>query len=327
MEEKEIDKIFKPKNKLWFLLIIYLSIAIICIGALFYMIYTKKREPLDLTQIVSQGTEEEGQFVKLDIAYLPKLLASTPSKDNQLYYVTDTQNHIYIVRISNTTINNLKEINNEATGKLNSIYQIKGITYNIDAQIERLALYSSNKIWKENELNANNFSEYLGKVYVEEKNAPESEQLITIYKILALVGVFFLILVFGYIVPGILKARKVLNDKDLVDELRTELKNIKDTPYKNQHIYLTKNYIIYGIQAIKYEDIVWIYIHEESRYGIKIAKDLVVHTKYNKRHIVGSVGIKNNILDDILGDIYNRNTNIKVGYNKENREFFKNYKR
>lgn len=35
--------------------------------------------------------------------------------------------------------------------------------------------------------------------------------------------------------------------------------------------------------------------------------------------------MKNNILDNILNDIHNRNTNIKIGYNKENKEFFKNY--
>ena len=321
MNEKEINKILKPKKKLVFLLLIYLSIAFVCIGLVFVK-FAKSEEPINLAELVSSGTEKEEQFVKLDIAYLPKLLATTAEKDNYLYFVTDTDNRIYIVRLFNKTFEKIKEISNEETGKLDSAYQVKGLTCNIDEKVKQLALRESKKISMEKELNSDNFSEYLGKVYVEERNTPESDRNITLYTISALAGVFFLVVALGYILPGILKARKTANNKQLVDELRVELENLTDMPYKKYHLYLTNKYVISGIQVIKYEDIVWAYILGESKYGIKVGENLIVHTKDNKRHTIGSVTGNDNILDDILADLYNRNTNIKVGYNDENKNLF-----
>ena len=40
-----------------------------------------------------------------------------------------------------------------------------------------------------------------------------------------------------------------------------------------------------------------------------------------------SVGPKDNILDNILIDIQEKNPNIKIGYDKENQKFFENYKK
>lgn len=56
-------------------------------------------------------------------------------------------------------------------------------------------------------------------------------------------------------------------------------------PYKKWHIYLTKNYIVYGIQAIKYEDIVWAYIVQKTKYGKKLGEDLIIYTKENKKYV------------------------------------------
>jgi len=331
MEEKEIDKILKSQRKLGMLvalLVICLSIAIVCIGLVFYKrAENKVGETVNLSEVIANSSQKEGQYVELEIDSVPIFLASISGKEAYLYYVVDVENHIYIMTLSNETFKKITKMYDAETGKLNTTYQLKGVIKNIDDQIKELALSNSYKVFGNTKINSDNFSQYLGKIYVEEKNGTVTERAITLYKISALIGVFFLILAFGYIVPTLIKAIKVFEDRELIDELRTELENLTDTPYQKMKLYLTKNYIISGVQVMKYEDIVWAYIMQETKYGIKIGENLIVHTKDNKKHIVGSVaGSKNNILDTILEDIKSRNPNIRMGYNEENKEYSKSYK-
>ena len=118
--------------------------------------------------------------------------------------------------------------------------------------------------------------------------------------------------------PGILKVRKTLKDEDLLEELRTELQNLTDMPYKKQHLYLTRNYVVFGIQAIKYEEIVWAYCVKETSYGINVGENLIVHTKDNQKHIVASIsGMKNDVLKDILADLKKKNEGIRIDYHED----------
>ncbi|MCI8617079.1 MAG: hypothetical protein HFJ60_02330 [Clostridia bacterium] len=260
--------------------------------------------------LVADGNEKERQYVKLDTNSLPILLATNPEKDNYIYYMTDINKNIYIVRLSNETFRKIIEMYNEETGMLNSTYQLKGITNNIDEQTKRLAIMNSYKVVGNKEIDNNNFSEYFGDLYIEEKNV--SSRTVTLYTILALTGLFFLIIAFGYLLPSILKSRKMSNNKELVEELRTELGNLTDVPYKEQHVYLTRNYVVFGTQAIKYEDIVRGYILNQRTYGIKVGENLIIQTKDGKKHVIASIITNSNILNDILKDIHSKNTNIEM---------------
>lgn len=323
MEENEIDKILKPKNKLVLFFIIYIAIALACIGVVFYAKFVNhEEEALNLSELISNGNEKEGQYVKLDTNSLPILLAANKEGDNYLYYMTDLEENIHIVRLSNETFKKIIEMRNEETGKLNSIYQLKGITSNIDEQTKNLAITNSLKVFGNKEINKDNFSENLGKVYIEEKTV--NNRTVTIYTISALAGLFFLIIAFGYLLPAIIKSRKMLGNEVLVEELRTELGNLTDTPYKGQHVYLTRNYVVFGIQAIKYEDIVKGYISKQSTYGIKVGENLMIQTKDRKKYIIASITTNSNILNDILKDIHNKNTNIEVEYGGDNNKISEN---
>ncbi len=311
MEENEIEKILKPKNKIMTLFIIYLTIALVCIGGVFYQKFASEEEEiLDLSELVADENKKERQYVKLDTKSLPVLLATNPEKDNYIYYMTDINENIYIVRLSNETFRKIIEMYNEETGMLNSTYQLKGITNNIDEQTKRLAIMNSYKVVGNKEIDNNNFSEYFGDLYIEEKNV--SSRTVTLYTILALTGLFFLIIAFGYLLPSILKSRKMSNNKELVEELRTELGNLTDVPYKEQHVYLTRNYVVFGTQAIKYEDIVRGYILNQRTYGIKVGENLIIQTKDGKKHVIASIITNSNILNDILKDIHSKNTNIEM---------------
>ncbi len=97
-------------------------------------------------------------------------------------------------------------------------------------------------------------------------------------------------------------------------------------PYKKWNIYLTKKYVVSGMQAIKYEDIIWIYIVAVTKYGVNIGKNLIIKTKNKKEYTIASVKPNDEIISNILDSIKSRNTNIKVGYNDENVHFFENYR-
>ena len=240
-------------------------------------------------------------------------MVPTSQNDNNLYFVKDINNHVYIASLSNRTLINISENVNMETGN----YELKGFTNPIDDKIKTLALANSYRIFKNNELTIDTFSEYLNEFYIQENII--SDRLVTLYTISALVGVFFLILSLGYLVPTIIKVNKTFSDKKLVDELQSELENLTDTSYKKQHVFLTKNYMLYGIQSIKYDDIISAYIEDEKKYGITVGKNLFVIDKDNKKFIMASVaGSNNNVLDNILSDLKVKNPNIQIKSNNEN---------
>ncbi len=300
MEEREIEQILNPRKKLMILFLIFLGLAIVLIGVVFFMKF---------------ANQEEGQSIQLEID-TPPILMLPALEDKCYYYVIDVNHNSYIVNLSDTTFSKIIETVDRETGKLKNTYQLKGKMNPIDEAIQNLVLLNATKVFEEDELNADNFSDNLGKYYVKEDFV--NERMITLYKISALTGVFFLVVAFGYLLPGILKVRKTLKDEDLLEELRTELQNLTDMPYKKQHLYLTRNYVVFGIQAVKYEDIVWAYCVKETSYGINVGENLVVHTKDNQKHIVASIaGMKSDVLKDILADLKKQNERIRIGYNEE----------
>lgn len=69
-----------------------------------------------------------------------------------------------------------------------------------------MAISNSMKVFKNNELNLDNFSEYLDGFYVKENFV--SERVVTLYKISVFSGIFFLVLAFGYLLPVLIKINK-----------------------------------------------------------------------------------------------------------------------
>ena len=330
MREEEINKILNPKRNLgvsFLMFFIYLGIAIVCISAPLYIYHTGTKDPKDFLEIVSNGDEEEGQYVGFDIAYLPELLAVDPENNSNYYYAADEEDHIYIAKITDKTMEKLNDISDEATGKLNSVYHLQGFTYFIDTQLQQITLRDFTEIFGDSEVNEDNFSEYFSKVYINEGRFPVGDRTVTLYTIIALIGVFFLILALGYILPAMIKARKTLHNNELTEELRVELSRLTETPYAEYKLYLTHKYIIYGIEAIKYEDVIWGYVEMQSSYGVKTARELILYTKDKKRHTIISTSPKITVPDVVLEELREKIPQMRVGYNKENKKFFEDYKK
>lgn len=225
MDEKNL----KARKKLTTAFLILLGIAFVLIGFVAYRIFSDKNEAeaVDLSELTAGGSEIEGQYVKLEFDAMPVVMASSSQGESQLYFITDENDDIYIADISNETMKSIIETFDQETGKLNAPYELKGVTGQIDEQIKGTALTNGYRLFKNNELNEDNFSDYLGGIYVKEKVV--SERVVTLYKIIAMTGVFFLVLAFGYVVPAMVKAKK--GDFGIMDENKMMQGLRKNLPY------------------------------------------------------------------------------------------------
>lgn len=202
MKEKEL--LSKAKKNRAALLLICVAIACVCIGSVFFIRFSHSEEPLRLS--AADGQEREGLAVKLDGDTLPVFMAQESEKDRQFYYVKDVNNHIYIASITNETFKRIVETLNAETGELDSPYELRGILCAIDEPTADLALSNSYKISGYTDMAPDSFPQYFGGFYIKEN--PVSDRSVTVYTILVLTGVFFLIIAFGYLLPAIIKLNK-----------------------------------------------------------------------------------------------------------------------
>lgn len=199
--------ISKAKKRLIVLLLIYFSIAFGLIGFVFFQaVSEKKKEALDLSGSASGGKVEEGEYVTLEIAALPKSMLPVIQNIGMLYYVTDVNNHVYIANLSNETVKSIIDTLDAETGGLNSAYRFKGIVCKITEPIKKIVISNSVKVFGNNKMNLDNFSEYLDEFYI--KESVTSKRTVTLYTSLVLCGVFFLIVALGYVVPELIKLNK-----------------------------------------------------------------------------------------------------------------------
>lgn len=228
------DKLSKAKKRLAVLLLIYFGIAFALIGFVFFQLVSEKKKEasekgkqvLDLSEPASEGKAEEGQYVTLEIAATPKAMLPAIENAGMFYYVTDVNKHIYIANLSNETVKSIIDTLNAGTGELNSAYQFKGTICKITEQIKKMAVSNSIKVFGNNKLNLDNFSEYLDEFYIKESVTSKRADT-KLYAALVLCGVFFIIVPLIYFVPAVVKANKgdfgIFDEKIMLQALKRYL--------------------------------------------------------------------------------------------------------
>lgn len=186
----ENDARLKAIKRIILLMIICFAVAFVSIGLPFYM------------KFLNQNKE----YVKLESKTLPILMTPTLDKDSQFYFITDVNDQVYIVNLSNETFKSITAMLDMKTGKLSSVYELEGIAVEIENDVRQLAFSNSFKVFKNNEINSDTFSEYLGEYYIKENFV--SDRVVTLYKTSAFIGLFFLVLAFGYLVPVLIKVNR-----------------------------------------------------------------------------------------------------------------------
>lgn len=186
----ENDALLKAVKRIVLLMIICFAIAFVFIGLPFYMYFLN----------------QDKEYVKLETKTLPILMTPTSDKDSQFYFVTDVNDQVYIVNLSSKTFKSITATLDMKTGKLSSVYELEGIAVEIEKDIRQLAFSNSFKVFKNNEINSDTFSQYLGEFYLKENFV--SDRVVTLYKTSAFIGLFFLVLAFGYLVPVLTKVNR-----------------------------------------------------------------------------------------------------------------------
>lgn len=242
MDERKL--FLKTQRKLVAILVVYLGIAFACFGFVLFMGFSNKNEgeALDLSELVLNNQVEEGQYVRLDVEVYPTLMLPKSEKDSQLYFVTDVNGHVYIADLSRETYRSIIETINGENGAASPVYHLEGMTVNIDEQVLKMALSNSSKIFKNEELNRDNFSEYLDGFYIKDNYV--SDRMVSLYKIIALLGVFFLVLALGHVVPAIVRTKK--GDFGIYDEKKMMQALEKYLP---DHETLTAGIYSVGVQT------------------------------------------------------------------------------
>ncbi len=233
------NKISKAKRKLIALVLIYSGIAFALIGFVAFQVFSEKKkeasengkEVIDLSAPASEGEVEEGQYVRLEIAALPKAMLPVMENVGIFYYVTDVNNHIYIANLSNETMKGIIDTLDAGSGELNSAYQFQGMICKLTEPIKKIAISNSVMAFGNNKINLDNFSEYFDEFYIKDgvtgKGSTISKSTVTLYVALVLCGVLFLIVAFGHIVPGLISLNRgefgVMDEKVMWQALQKHL--------------------------------------------------------------------------------------------------------
>ena len=278
----------------------------------------------DYRTLINSKNDNSGEYVKINISFLPYLFAEeTNNYGNIKYYiVVDDDFNYYITRLNDTTLEKLEKLynNNEKIS-----YELKGYLFSQNKEVKSLAIKTFKEIFLNDKINENNANEYIGKTYLDEVDRPgltKKDLLIMLGSGSAIIGVMFVVISIIYIK----KTNKTLK-KFGKEKLYFELSKPSVIYYTKEEICLTDNYIISklsGLNVIKYEDILWIYNENRMLNGVSIGFYLIARTKDNKIHQIAWSHFNEQIINEIISKIYEKNNNILVGFTDENENKYKN---
>lgn len=172
MEEREINKIFKPGKALLIVTLIFLITTLAVIGIAIYMRVEETKDPKELGELIENYEDKEGVYAKIDLAYLPYGFAE--ENNSKYYYLAmDKDGYMYMVRITDRTYDELLKLSDE--GKNEIEYELKGYTFDIPMDLKRLAVSAGNEVFENIELTLANIENYIGGVYIDETELPDDD--------------------------------------------------------------------------------------------------------------------------------------------------------
>lgn len=328
MSESEINKVLRPGRLIHIFTIIVVLITIGLIGGSFIVGMNERKNARSLGELIDANEDKPGICAKVNMAYMPYGFAQE-DEDKFYYFAMDSEQFMYIVRITENTYKKLEEMYNNGEGNID--YEFTGYTYSIPSKLKKLAIESANEAIQDegNKLTYSNFNDYVGSVYLDETLEPEGHITNNLLAFGIIAGVFAIVLVFAS-VSQLMRARKLTKNTELMEELRQELADLDDNPYKKLNMYLTRKYIISksgGISVYEYKDVIWEYATVRYVNGVAQGRSLMLCTKDKKKYTMAGTGANDTAIDEIMTEIKDKNPEVRIGFTKENREFFKNYKK
>lgn len=292
-------------------------------------VYLSKKKIMDSP--VALADAKIGDYASVDVKIMDTYFATNDytGVEHKTYFVSDGQ-YIYIV-----------DINDKNREALNAIYDysfsedenkeepetvtLHGMAKSIPSDLKKIAIDAYNEIMGEKVLNATNFKDYLGTVYLDTYETP----LNTMWSE-ASVGIIFVV-IGGFLLFAFYRVRSTTKKSinrfgDKWDTVLQEIDSSDCFYYKKAKLYLTKSYLISyqsGLEVFDYKDIVWIYPHEYRYNGSVSQKSIFIVMKNGKARKLATVSAskKNLVLfDEMYNTFLNRMPDVLSGYTKENKE-------
>ena len=194
MEEGKKSKIFKPNKKIMITIAIIIALAILIAIAVFIG-SSNKKEAKSLHDLIYNSQDNEGEYAKIDLAYVPYNFAIEDEK-LQYYFAIDKEGYMYIVRLTNETYNKLQQLQEEKQSEFS--YELKGYVFEMPEELRKIAIESYNEISEKTLLTDENLEEYIGSVYLDETMTPGigyKTVIVIIVSVLGLFGVAMLIII------------------------------------------------------------------------------------------------------------------------------------
>lgn len=314
---KKINK--KTKNYLYGA-ILFLVLALGCFGWAYYIDYHIKNNSITLHELIYNGSTKEKDMISLTVIEKPYVFAEYDSNTTSpKYYFLMDEDYLYVGYLDYDTY---LKLNKDSI--VDNPIMIRGVTKRIPEDVIDIAIEVYNEDLEEDFLTKENYKNYIGEICID----TVSDLIDNIFQII--LGTLFLnIFIIYFIIYAVKnhKIRKVEKDDILWQEIQNELGSSETTEYAKFSTYLTPNYIIdgsKGFQLLSYQDIVWVYLHENKYNGVTNNRNLVVITRDKKKHCIADLsGFRPKIKDtylDLMRDIYEKNQDVLVGYTKENRK-------
>ena len=308
-------------------LIVGLSFLIFSFLLGIVLVWEKEKEMKNVAPLGE--VKKENVYAAIEAQVMTDYFATNDysGREHKTYFVWD-EKYLYIVDLNEQSLADLQGIYdysyNEGQAKPSPVF-ISGTTKNIPTDLKDIATKAYNDLYKEDVLNANNFSDYLGVVYLDTYDNPMMDLSTSLILCLpTLIG--GCIILFGYFYKNNLTKKSIRKLGNKWYMVLKEIGSYDTVCYKKAKVYLTRNFIISytnGVEVYDYNDIVWVYPHEYRYNGVLSQKSLFIVTKDTHMHKLAIVNAskKNLTLFDKIYDTFlKRVPNALSGYTNENKE-------
>ena len=325
MEENEISKIFKVGKMQLLWCIILVVIAVVLFGIAFYIDSGVGKTATNLHELIYNYQDKEGEYASINLAYVPYGFA-IEGESLKYYFVTDSDNYLYIARITDDTYDKMAKQKEEQGD--NFSYELTGYVFKIPSDLKKLGIEAYNEAYEEEILTRSNFEEFVGNVYLDETYTPQTDNA-SVLIVLAFFAFICAIFIFIAFILQKVKASKI--DKVRMEEAKEELRSTSVKVYSKQKMYLTDKYIVSnygGLHIYEYSEVLWLYNLINYYRGIATGKSLMAGLTNKKKVAIGySRDVNNQTLEEIMDKILEKNKTVRIGFTDENQKYFKDYKK
>lgn len=323
----------------------FLIVYAICIIAIIFSliiaterIENEKSNATDFTQNGAIGTEI-GKYVYLQIDGLSDVIATYGENEIEKYYIAINGYNWYIVSLSSTDLEELKNIQAYTYGQIDNkpaSVTIYGITEEVPEDLKKIAIDFYNKGLEDDEkITIDDFENYFGSVMLNTTKDPVDLTIETIVGLISIITLFVVVIIQFFNKLIRIKVNKYLEKNNYKEELEKQLSNNIEETFFNEKLIITKDFLIDttngSFVVVKFSDIKWIYMYRLKYYGVvSISNNIIIQLKDGKTQFqcLNTKGKISDEFENAFEKICKKVSNDTLkGYTQENIKEYKEYKR